>query len=445
MAAALHVTVALLLFLAGRLALVSSFDTNGILVPSDSTTYRVEAAFLAETFARSGIAGWMAAPSPLHVKLYSLSFVIFGPVCGFTILGAEPLNLVYYLSTLTLIFLLGREVFDRTTGLIAAAIVALWPSPLVFSTQLYRDPLFVALLLAIVLITVRWLTQVYEWPQALMTGAAGGALATVMWVVRKDVWEIVLIILCVGLLLLLVRQFREKRVLGGNLLGALLLLTIMAGIPRFVAPFQQAKFVPVAATWGPPDGAVALNPTRNGTTSWSHLLHRIKGKRRAWQIYSTSGSNIDSWVQFNSVGDIILYLPRAVAIGFFAPFPNMWLEAGTGVGRAGRLLSGAETCLMYTVQLLALFCLWRERRQLSVWLLAVTICLGVTALGIVVCNVGALYRLRYIYWMLLIIVGAGGALRLPGVRPFLMRVGRATNPLREGVASDCQGERRVSS
>lgn len=58
--------------------------------------------------------------------------------------------------------------------------------------------------------------------------------------------------------------------------------------------------------------------------------------------------------------------------------------------------------------MLALFCIWREPRNLSSWLLLLIVVFGVTALGLVVSNVGTLYRFRYLFWMLLIILGAKG-------------------------------------
>ena len=41
--------------------------------------------------------------------------------------------------------------------------------------------------------------------------------------------------------------------------------------------------------------------------------------------------------------------------------------------------------------------------------LFLVITIGAVALGLVVANMGALYRLRYPFWILLIVLGAGGA------------------------------------
>ena len=89
----------------------------------------------------------------------------------------------------------------------------------------------------------------------------------------------------------------------------------------------------------------------------------------------------------------------------------MWLTAGERVGAYGRLLSGIETFVMYVVEMLAVVGLWQSRRRLAPWLLLLIALACVTALGLVVINVAALYRMRYVFWMLLILLGAYGAIK----------------------------------
>jgi hypothetical protein len=119
-------------------------------------------------------------------------------------------------------------------------------------------------------------------------------------------------------------------------------------------------------------------------------------------------SRIDTDVKLNSLGSIIRQLPRALEVGLFAPFPNMWLRAGKQVGYSGRVISGFETLLTYVIESMALLGWWRQRRNLAAWLLAITIGLGTVALGLVVNNMGAMYRLRYPFWVLMVVLGAGG-------------------------------------
>lgn len=106
--------------------------------------------------------------------------------------------------------------------------------------------------------------------------------------------------------------------------------------------------------------------------------------------------------------DVIRQLPRAIVVGFFAPFPNLWLRAGREVGTGGRLVSGFETLLTFMLECVGLFGLWRARRSLAAWFLFVFLAIGAVALGLAVNNMGALYRLRYTFWILMVILGAGG-------------------------------------
>ncbi len=99
-------------------------------------------------------------------------------------------------------------------------------------------------------------------------------------------------------------------------------------------------------------------------------------------------------------------------IGFFAPFPNAWFVAGDVAGLAAKLVSGIETLTMYAIEFLAVLGLWWNRQRLSAWLLLLVAAAGVTLLATVLVNVGTIYRLRYAFWMMIIVLGAMGATRL---------------------------------
>lgn len=124
------------------------------------------------------------------------------------------------------------------------------------------------------------------------------------------------------------------------------------------------------------------------------------------------GSNIDLDVEFANSADVARYLPRAVEIGYFAPFPEIWFAPGRSVGGTGRVLIGLETLLTYVIELLAFICLCRWWRSLPSWLLSLTAATGLTALGLVVVNVGTLYRLRFAFWMMLVIPGMAGLVHI---------------------------------
>lgn len=451
-AAMFHVAVAVAVYVAGRLGAVPGlFDEYGFAgFATDNPLFLEQIGYLADILSREGVFAWLDVPAYLHVRLFSLAFALLGPLFGYTVLAAEPVNLVPYLAVVALVFGLGREVFDRRAGFIAAALVAVWPSFLLQTTQLYRDPLFVTGMLGLVLCVARLLTRDYSWRRGAAVGAAGAAGGTLAWISRDTMDEMVVLIAVLGVGLLALRALRGRRLLAANLAGAVLLVAlIVAGdriIPRFIdfypglwvpaervappgerddAPLQDSASgaapgeTPGIRTLGPEEGP----PPQKKPPSWEETAilpaavdnvgAQISYERLALaNEFPDAGSNYNADVQFDNVAEIVRYLPSAAAIGFLAPFPDAWLGAGNAVGPAAKMVSGLETLAMYALQSLALAGLWLERRRLSAWLLAIVSTTGVVLLATVFVNVGTLYRQRYFFWMLLVVLGAMGAVRL---------------------------------
>jgi hypothetical protein len=158
----------------------------------------------------------------------------------------------------------------------------------------------------------------------------------------------------------------------------------------------------------PPVTPLAIPPSGQQTRTdgiFTRLLKQVGQRRAGFRMYEARESDIAGDVNLNTASDVWEFLPRAVVIGFMAPFPRMWIERGS-YGLAGRLLSGAETLVMYFLYLGVAVCLWRNRRRIETWLLFLVATLGTIALGLVVANAGALYRLRYVFWIMFIIMAA---------------------------------------
>jgi 4-amino-4-deoxy-L-arabinose transferase-like glycosyltransferase len=347
------------------------------------------------------------AKAPLHSRLYSVSFAIFGKLVGHNILAAEPLNLFYYLSILICVYFLGREVFNAQTGFIAATIVALWPSFLFNTTQLMRDPLSIACLLALMVVMVLVLSRSLAWVSGILIGILGALLATLFWLARGNMWNIVLVAIAITFALLVSRMIREKIFMGGN--AIVMLLVIVAAL--FVPPRLESTTL---AGTRPPLTPLAI-PTASQPAAregaWTTAIKQISTRRAGFRFYNARASDIDPEVQFSSPSEIVRFIPRAFVIGFFAPFPRMWVQKGS-FGLAVRVLSGLETLAMYFLYVAAGLCVWRERRNRKMWLLFLVATIGMLALGLVVVNAGALFRLRYAFWILMIVISSRGFPRL---------------------------------
>jgi hypothetical protein len=67
---------------------------------------------------------------------------------------------------------------------------------------------------------------------------------------------------------------------------------------------------------------------------------------------------------------------------------------------------------MYLFYIPAAVCVWKQRRNLKLWLVFLFALTGLIGLGFVVANVGALFRLRYVFWIMMILLAVKGTLEL---------------------------------
>jgi len=406
-AAVFHVLTALTCFIFGHFSIIPGlFDRDGLAtgIAFDNILYRSLQLELIQTLQSSGWNAWLHLQAPLHTRLYSLCDAGLGKILGYNILTVEPLNLFYFLVTLSFVYLLGREIFSERVGLLAAIVVTVWPSMLLQSTQIIRDPLSNMCLLGITWLLTKVVARELTWRQAFIWATTIVFTIAVLWLARGNIWSIIVFALLATFILLAAKMIQLKRSMPTNLISLLVVIAISITIPSQLESMATPERKP-------PHAALSLQSAGDDMGPFTRLLSQIQNRRAAFpNSYTARGSNIDPDVSLRSVSDIIKYLPRAAVIGFLAPFPSMWIQVGGQAGRSGRLLSGLEMLLMYLMYGAALFALWSERRRLPMWLSFIVASVGIVGLGVIVANVGALYRLRYAFWMMLIVIAVQGLL-----------------------------------
>ena len=376
---------------------------------SDGLFYEPQCVELCSIIKNEGPIAWLTWPTQLHVRLYSLPLMVFIRWSAFNILTIEPLNLLYYLAIVALVFKVGEVVYERTAGLVAAFIVAVWPSLLIHTTQLLRDPLLIVAVLVFVWSIVELLRSEFSWRRAGLLMVASTISIVTIRIVRLPMWTLLCVIAGFAVLLLGIRFVQTKRVSRTAVAFGVILITVVAITPRFQSLFhnqqelrRKREILPEAVQKLPVEEQIAAR--RAG------FQFRMDQEGNVGP--ADDGSRIDAEVKFRSVSDMIRYVPRAIAIGVFAPFPNMWFGVGKQVGAGGRWISGFEMLMTYVLECLALVGLWVVRRKLEAWFLFGVAVLGSVALGLVVSNIGALYRLRYPFWIMMVIISAGGLVHL---------------------------------
>ncbi|HSD28226.1 MAG TPA: hypothetical protein VLL75_13060, partial [Vicinamibacteria bacterium] len=140
-----------------------------------------------------------------------------------------------------------------------------------------------------------------------------------------------------------------------------------------------------------------------------------------------AGSLVDADVKLTSAREVVAYLPRALQVALFAPFPSQWTGGVTPGASVMRRVAGAEVLLLYLAVAILPWGLWRGRDRPELHVLVVY-CLGMMLVyALAVPNVGALYRFRYPFETLLI--GLAVALALVRSAP------RGSPPTREATGT----------
>src|SRR2546421_7128114 len=240
-AAVLHISVALTVFAIGKYQVFpSQIYPDGIgRFASDGISYEGQVVELSNIVRSEGVRAWATWPTQLHVRLYSIPLAVMSRWISFNILTIEPVNLIYYLAILTLVFKLAESLFGYKTGLVAATIVGVWPSFLLHTTQLLRDPLLISVLLVVVWSVVMCLKQKLSWRWGMLLGIGTGVAILTIRIVRLPVWTLLGIIIGAGMLLIAVQAIREKRVAAGTIVFAILIIAAVVITPRFQSSFRN--------------------------------------------------------------------------------------------------------------------------------------------------------------------------------------------------------------
>ena len=408
---------------------------------SDAFGDHIIAGSLADILREGDYSGWWALPvhsTPAYVKIYSVFYYLLGK----SPLSLIPLNAALYLFVVLMTFSVRKALFSESVGFWSAVLVGMLPSFLLHATHSAKDSISIGGLLLILHAITLFIKGAQSKRSISILVANASVGFWILWLFRPYMLQLAGFLWFCALVIGVIRGLRKKRKYGRTI-GLGLILFIVFGVVSgsWCYDWSRALFDVVRgekSTFDPKaeaeyckrakmedDGFCLAGCPGVGRPAfnkgiYSPFCRLMMIEHARWKFRNTSPestSNIDRKISFRSPGDILRYMPRAIQIGLLAPFPRMWFSPGGASGRVGRLIAGVETGLMYVGLLLAFFCIWKERSNPPVWLMSFFILYGVTLLGLVVINIGALYRHRYIYWFLLIILAVQGFNRLREISP----------------------------
>jgi hypothetical protein len=327
-------------------------------------------------------------------------------------------------GTAAIAYAFARRQSGRGAAEVAALAVGLWPSAVVWSSQVLKDALVTLLTMASLALVVRlWEAR----PAAVLplAGLLAGTLA-VLADNRPHAAAALPGALALALLVSSPIWTRPIRLARVARVAALLLFVglVVVGALVFVEPpGSQIVRVPERHTEADPAPGSVAGDSRGGPVG--DLVGRaaeilrpaldpvpsLDRVRQALLLWSGS-SDFATGVRFRGMWDVLAFLPRGLAHALYYPFPWQWTQPGATGGF--KALAGLEAvALLALTPLLALAARDVVRGgRLDAWLLFSYGALLLIGLALVVPNAGTLVRLRFQALAPLLVMIAGRAARV---------------------------------
>ncbi|EWH01632.1 hypothetical protein Q427_13135 [Halomonas sp. BC04] len=399
-------------------------DGNGLIPGQDVVGFHNAAVEQAEMIALHGWSSWHLRPNGWGISgLMSAWYVITVPEPWVLV----PIQaLLYGICTALLAKLIFAITEKRRLALLAIAPAILLPSAAMVYAQPHRD-LYVQFGLMLAIYGWWLLLQMQQAPfkHAARLAVAGAGLIAfgflVAWMVREFSAEVFLGLAVLFVLLLGVMAFLHLRQSPMYVRSAVASPVVAALLVVGMFAFQSGDFFDRELEREPDSSNMKAVPSAEVTDLWhsaawlpsamDDTLRRLAGARDHFvRGYSHGRSAIDTHIHFRHVADMVVYTPRAVQVGLFAPFPNQWLPhpEAPPVRNAYRVLGGLEMAVLYLVLPFLLYAGWCWWRRPAFWVLFMPALAWVMVYAYTVPVVGSLVRYRFPGYVILVALAVAG-------------------------------------
>ena len=399
---------------------------EGLLLGGDSIWFHQLAASLAQTIHAQGWGAWQLRPQgqgPSGVA--AIFYVLFFPHPWVLIPLYAGLQAVAAFSLFKIIL---RLTGNRVASFFAMLPFWLYPSAMIWYTQIHKDGYMIAGALLILLAWLR-LADTATWKrwQAVLISLSmlfGGAFLA--WIVRPyavQMMQAVSLVVVVLEIVLFARRFWRRE---WHLWQGLVAVAVVCASEGILTMFTAGG---ISSSLSPAPPTTTMTSTSTVPSVWisSGFPAEVEEKAYALAIvrdgyrlnYPNAGSNIDVSVGFHRISDILLYIPRATEIVFLSPFPPDWFKPGTlQSDMVMRREAGFEMIGIYIALLLLPYAIWRWRALPDFWIILI-FCSGLMLIyGLVIANIGTLYRFRYGFLMTIVAVDLAAGISLIATRAF---------------------------
>lgn len=408
----------------------------------DSIGYHEFAAEIAERIRSEGWGAWqlrpeseiftLAAPSGIASAIYA--------TFGTNPLYLLPFNAAVHAASAVFLFRMFQTLFeDKRVSLISTLPFIFFPTAISWHSQLLKDGVFIlgiyAYLASWVMLARFDIFTISGFFVKLLICSIG---LWIIWVVRPYMLFVLASItitfsLFLCLWILAVRQYKHERIV--HIASVVIFACSVSAVTALISKgdirpgmgewtgqeFNSSVYAGRSTSNISVAGAKSTYEIR-ACPSWtdsplvpialSRLALKIVIARGGFydELYTSSGSTMDREVCLTSFNSLIAYLPRALALGLLAPFPNQWIKSDSHGGGVSRIIVGFEMLLSYVALLAFIFYGKQFYIRPEFWLLAGFAVSMIVLYAFVVPNLGALHRMRYGFLMVIVGMGVGSGL-----------------------------------
>ncbi len=406
---------------------------HGMLVGGDSAGMNLTAIDLAARIQKEGWSVWELRPAgnaPTGIAAALYVFVTPEPYI------LVPMNALVHAAGGMTIYLIAYLISaNRLASVVAALPFLLFPSAASWYAQIHKDGIFA---LGMLLCALGWMQAFRRdfWVAPLPRFAALCVPIVLglflIWVVRPHIMILMQAVSIVTTLFglgLVAVWWRSYALSGARALMAAFVLVMIPVLVVLVKPsdyrVESWKGDVIARETVMPymPGHCVLERGANANADkLSSTVAAMRDFYISGKSYKNAKSNMDVDFVPGTVCNLVGYLPRALQIGFLAPFPAQWVGEGSmAANTLMRRVISFEMLLTYASLLLLPLALWDFRRKPEFWFVLGFFTLLLAIHVYLVPNLGTLHRMRYSFLTAVVGLALGA-----GVRRLVPPVSRAS-------------------
>lgn len=408
---------------------IPSLEGAGKLLAHDAVYFDRVAWELAKDIQADGWHVWNLFPAigaKGNVGILAALYALFGHDPSLMI----PINASLHAFSGLLLFLLATELANNKqvgmyAGIIAGSLFVISPSSLSWYGQLHKDSFAIA---GTLLILLTWIKVMHKpidksvWKWALL----GCSVSILLIGIVRPYGLTLLLLVSLGFSALMFitgwlnrsHNITHKQLIPSLTIIALLFIGVIvtkehAGQLERTAITTNSQHLEQPQSW----------QWKKSNYIPEKLEHYIETAARTrkhminFDIQVNAGSTMNADIAPENINEVIMFLPKALQNSMLAPYPADWFVDKSAI----KLLVTGEMMIYYLL-FPGLFFLLRYSRKPAVWLTLYFALSFMLILGFTIPNLGTLYRYRFAYFSIILMLGLLGWLTFAEEKGLIQKI-----------------------